>query len=302
MKKLIIFLIFTVLWNTISLAKNFKIGQKIENEFRFSKKVSFQLEPGVWEIIDRDIWFFGIIKLESVTLALIENNELIALREFGVSNMSAGYQSDIDMAIVEIFYKNKYDGCYERPEYTLVKTFTKGNSHNCLVINHIDPIEILFSPDDPDLYVYRNEIRRYVKENNIKLPKIMLQSHHMYFSRLVSNYWYSALYIDNPQSLDGPENNSKGQETSEYHPNNIDNHTEHKKIMSKFIEISSLRHMNFETIVNAKKRHKLKFANINSYKVQSNEVLNQLEQLKSLYKEGVLTEEEFNKAKKKILE
>ena len=93
-----------------------------------------------------------------------------------------------------------------------------------------------------------------------------------------------------------------GVKTIEYHPNNIDNHTEHKKIMSKFIEISSLRHMNFETIVNAKKRHKLKFANINSYKVQSNEVLNQLEQLKSLYKEGVLTEEEFNKAKKKILE
>ena len=302
MKKLFIFLIISFVWSSASLAKNFKIGQKIEDELRFSKKVSFPLEPGVWEIIDRDFWFFGIIKLESVTLALIENNELVALREFGVSNLSAGYQSNIDMAIVEIFYKDKYDGCYERPEYTLVKTFTKGNSHNCLVVNHVDPIEELYSPDDPDLYVIRNEIRRYVRENNIKLPKIMLQSQHMYFSRIVSNYWYTALYIDSPQRLGGPENNFKGQETSEYHPYNIDNYTAHKKFMGKFIETSSLRHMDFEKIVNAKKRHKLKFANINSSKVQNNEILNQLKQLKSLYKDGVLTQEEFNKAKKKILE
>jgi hypothetical protein len=67
--------------------------------------------------------------------------------------LSGGYQSDLNMAIVEIFYKDKYDGCYERPEYTLVKTFTKGNSHNCLVVQHIDPIKELYSPDDPDLYI-----------------------------------------------------------------------------------------------------------------------------------------------------
>ena len=302
MKKLIIFLIFTVLWNTISLAKNFKIGQKIENELRFSKKVSFQLEPGVWEIIDRDFWFFGIIKLESITLALIENNEVVAIREFLEGNLSGGYQSDLNMAIVEIFYKDKYDGCYERPEYTLVKTFTKGNSHNCLVVQHIDPIKELYSPDDPDLYISRKEIRNYVKENNLKLPKNMLQSSHLYFSRVVSNYLYGALYVDNPQRLGAPENNFNTEETSEYHPLNISKYPKYKKYMDKFIEISSSRHMDFEKIVNAKKKHKLKFANINSYKVQSNGVLDQLKKLKSLYEEGVLTEEEFNKAKKKILE
>jgi len=98
------------------------------------------------------------------------------------------------------------------------------------------------------------------------------------------------------------ENNFNTEETSEYHPLNISKYPKYKKYMDKFIEISSSRHMDFEKIVNAKKRHKLKFANINSYKVQSNEVLDQLKKLKSLYEEGVLTEEEFNKAKKKILE
>ena len=68
MKQFFTFLIILILWSTLSVAKDFRIGQKVENELRFSKKVSFPLEPGVWEIIDRDFWFFFIIKLESITL------------------------------------------------------------------------------------------------------------------------------------------------------------------------------------------------------------------------------------------
>ena len=71
--------------------------------------------------------------------------------------------------------------------------------------------------------------------------------------------------------------------------------------MDKCIEISSLRHMEFEKIVNAKKRHKLEFININSNEVKDNKILDQLEKLSTLYKDGVLTKEEFEKAKKKIL-
>ncbi|MDA9753463.1 SHOCT domain-containing protein [Candidatus Pelagibacter sp.] len=301
MKQFFTFLIISILWSTLSVAKDFKIGQKVENELRFSKKVSFPLEPGVWEIIDRDFWFFGIIKLESITLALIENNEVVALTEFLEGNLSGGYQSDLNMAIVEIFYKDKYDGCYERPEYTLVKKFTKGNSHNCLVIKHIDPIKELYSPDDPDLYVYRKKIRNYVKENNLKLPKNMLVSDHMYFSRLVSNYLYGAIYVDSPQRLGAPENNFNTEETSEYHPLNISKYPKYKEYMDKFIEISSSRHMEFEKIVNAKKRHKLKFASNNSSTVQNDKILYQLKTLNDLYKSGILTDEEFKKTKDKLL-
>jgi len=301
-KQFFTFLIITLLWSTLSVAKNFKIGQKVENELKFSKKISFPLEPGVWEIIDRDFWFFGSINIESITLAFIENNEVVAFREFSVGNLSGGYQSDLNMAVVELFYKNKYDGCYERPEYTLVKTFTKGNTHNCLVIQHIDPIKELYLPDDPDLYLYRKEIRNYVKDNSLKLPKTMLRSNHMYFSRLVSNYLYGALYVDDPKRLGAPENNFSTEETSEYHPLNIRKHPEYKKYMDKFIEISSLRHMDFERIVNAKKKQKIKFTNINSSTSQYDKILDQLKKLNTLYKEGILTEEEFNKAKKKIVD
>ena len=64
---------FLIILITNCYADNFKIGQKIENEFRFSKKVSFPLEPGVWEVINREFWFFGAVKVRLIGLVLIEN-------------------------------------------------------------------------------------------------------------------------------------------------------------------------------------------------------------------------------------
>lgn len=302
MKKLLGIVALGLLLCSNVYADNFKTGQIIENELKFSKKVYFSLEPGKWEIIKREVWFFHAIKIRLITLALIENNEIVALREFQEGDLSGGYQSDFNLAIDRYLYGDKYDGCYKRPEYTLLKKFTKGSSHNCLVVNHIDPSKELYTPDDPISYIDRSNIRRYVEDNNIKLPNNMLSSRHAYFSRLVSNYLYTALYIDSPQRLGAPENNFKSEETSEYHPSNINKYPEYKKYMDRFIEISSLRHMEFEKIVNAKKRHKLEFININSNEVKDDNILDQLKKLNTLYKNGVLTKEEFDKAKKKILD
>ena len=203
-------------------------------------------------------------------------------------------------------FKNKYDGCYERPEYTLLKKYTKGNTHNCLIVRHIDPYKEIFTPDDPESYSERARIKFFVRNNNIKLPNSALYSYHAYFSRMVSNYLYTAVYIDSPKRFGAPKNNSKGEVTSEYHPFNIDKYPKHKKIMNNFIEISSSRHIEFEEVVNAKKKDRLKLANTvtNSNKVKKNNVINikQIKQLHDLYKDGILTKDEFEKAKKKLLD
>ena len=301
MKKILITFIFIVGLCNNSFSDNFKIGQKIENELRFSKKISFPLKPGVWEIIDRDVWFLGSINIRLITLALIKNDKLLSVYEFQVGDLSGGYQSDIDLAIHEWLYGNKYDGCYKRSEYTLLKKFTKGSSHNCLVVRHINPAKEIYTPDDSTTYVERRRIRKYLENNNIILPNNMLVSNHAYMSRLVSNYLYTVTYMDNPQILSAPKNNFKSEETSEYHPSNINKYPEYKKYMDKFIEISSSRHIEFEKIVNAKKRHKLKFIDITSDAVKDDKILDQLDKLNTLYKDGVLTKEEFTKAKKKIL-
>ena len=77
------------------------MGQKIENEFKFSKKVSFPLEPGVWEVINREVWFFGAVKVRLIGLILVENNEFVAFREFQELKLSGGYQADLNKAINE---------------------------------------------------------------------------------------------------------------------------------------------------------------------------------------------------------
>ena len=79
--------------------------------------------------------------------------------------------------------------------------------------------------------------------------------------------------------------------------------------MQKWLSISAERHKKFEENVNARNSHKLNLSNYYSVKIKpkddknksSSEVITQIKQLNDLYKAGVLTKEEFTKAKKKLL-
>ena len=78
--------------------------------------------------------------------------------------------------------------------------------------------------------------------------------------------------------------------------------------MKKWMSISAERHRNFENSVKALERHHLnldEFALVNSESNNntevSNDIVKEIQKLNDLYKDGVLTKEEFEKAKKKIL-
>ena len=76
--------------------------------------------------------------------------------------------------------------------------------------------------------------------------------------------------------------------------------------MQKWLSISANRHKVFEKSVKAKERHLLNLSELTSLNTgsndnQSNDTINQLKRLNDLYKSGVLTKEEFKKAKNKIL-
>ena len=76
--------------------------------------------------------------------------------------------------------------------------------------------------------------------------------------------------------------------------------------MKKWTSISSQRHIDFENSIKALKRHRLNLNDlspkeINTNKDQSNDVVEQLKKLNDLFKSGILTKEEFDKAKKKLL-
>ena len=299
----------------ISFADNFKIGQEIENEFRFTKKISFPLEPGIWTVVRKDGWFYGDIKVRLIGIALNnDNNEVISIREFQEGSLTGSFQSELNTSLYRYFYLDKYDGCYERTEYTLIKKFSKGSTTNCLRINHMDVKKEIYTPDDPTTSINSIKYRKFIKENNIQLPDIMLQSSHAYFSRTVSNFLYTVAYIDNPLYFNGPQHKFSTEDSSEYHPSNINNNPKFKKYMDNFIKISAERHVEFEKIVSAEMHHHLDFSefgitkkNISKNKIKKKKIsknqdmIKQLNDLKKLFDDGVLTKEEFTKAKKKIL-
>ena len=132
-------------------------------------------------------------------------------------------------------------------------------------------------------------------------------SWHSYFSRLTGGKWFVMTHYFDPVILGAPESKFIKEERSEYHKHNISNFPKHKKIMDKVISISAERHKKFELEVRAKEHHKINLDSYlkdfkNSYKNDENKnILSQLNKLKNLYNSGVLTKEEFIKAKKKIL-
>ena len=68
-----------------------EIGQEIQDEFRFNKKIKFPLEPGVWKVAEKKGWFYGDIKIRFIGLALMDGNEIVAYREFQEGSMTGSF-------------------------------------------------------------------------------------------------------------------------------------------------------------------------------------------------------------------
>ncbi len=299
----ILYFIFFTLINEAD-AKRYKIGEIVENKFNFNKQFIMNLPKGKWTVIGRYNQDYYGIRGKVYTLIRIENKTILESIEIGELNTAGLFPTEISHAIYEVIFKNKYDGCYERPEYYLVKLFKKGSTHNCLVIKHSDVHKDFFTPDDPE--VSNAFIKKWIRDNNIQLPKVGLRSFHAYYSRLVKGKWYLLSYGIDPTILNAPKNNFISEQSSEYHKNNISNYPEHQKAMNKWVSISAQRHLEFENIVGALDRHKLDLNNLSPSKFStsknsSSDIVDQINKLNYLYKNGTLTKEEFQKAKSKIL-
>ena len=164
----------------------------------------------------------------------------------------------------------------------------------------------IYTPDDPS--GQRAKFKKWVKDNSVKMPPIVFHSFHSYFSRLNRGEWYLIRYLANPKMFNSPKINFLTEESSEFHKANITRYPEHKITMDKWISLSSERHQFLEEIFKARDNHLL---DLDKYIVQSydgddnsknqNNLTDSLNQLNELYKSGVITKEEFKKAKDKIL-
>ena len=304
MKNFLFSLIIAILFFNIAHAKSYKTGDIVVDEFIVTKKYKVDI-PGEWKVIYRRSDSRYGFTYNFYALAKVKDNELLeytGIMEYKLAGMFVGW---VDGWINEVVFKDKYDGCYQRPEYYLTEVITMGSAHNCFQVSHIDLYREMYTPDDP--HYGRASVARFknwIEDNNIKYPKIALWSMHSYFSRLVDGNWVRVARMANPKIYNAPKSKHLSEESSEYHKANINDFPEHKKMMEKWISISSQRHIEFESNARARDNHKLDLYKYITHKiVETNDdtVVDQIKKLNDLYKSGVLTKEEFEKAKNKLL-
>ena len=73
----------------------------------------------------------------------VENGEFMEGYDVYEGDLGGQFTGHIDDAVFEMTFTNKYDGCYERPEYFVVEFIKKGRVHNCMVVGHWDLIKEL---------------------------------------------------------------------------------------------------------------------------------------------------------------
>ncbi len=286
-------------------AKLYRSGTIFENQIEFSKKFTLPLTEGKWEVINQ-YEFNYFFQFKGNSIVRLKNNEVMEFIWIERANLSSYQNAYIDNAMNEIVFKDQYDGCYTRPEYYIVEVYSKGSTHNCLVIRHIDSNKELFSPDDPG--AVNAKLKKSLRDRSIIIPPIMFDSYHSYFSRLIRGEWFVIQYMANPKLFNSPKINYLTEESSEFHKANISRYPEHKLTMDKWISVSAKRHREIEKLLKAKEHHLLNLDkyilnNDNDYlnSKEKKNIIEDLEKLNELYKTGVITKEEFEKAKDKIL-
>ncbi len=305
-KKIFYFLIFFLFLNT-AFAKNYTIGDEISNRIKFNNKYSFELPEGEWIVADRFSYsYYGIIS-KGYYLLKIKDKKVTEGFSIAELKLPTKWQGYLNAALHEIVFKNKYDGCYNRPEYYILEYFTKGSSHNCFWIKHLDVFKELNDPDDPELRGVNSQYKAWLRDNKIELPKIAIGSSHSYFSRLTGGKWFVIDHYFDPEILGAPESKFIDEDRSEYHKYNINDYPDHKKVMQRVVSLGAQRHKQFEIEVRAKEHHKLDLSYLitksteNVSIEQNQDIVTQINKLRNLFKSGILTEEEFKKAKEKIL-
>ena len=290
-------------------------GEKISGEFKVNKKMILPLPDGEWELIDKesDTITHGI-SFESRTFVHMENGIPTKIFEIGRATGLSKWQAYLTSIIEAAVFNSKEGGCRERQHYNYLKFYKRGNAHNCMMVYMLDVQRVLNPSDYDSDRVFTFGIRKWVEDNNIELPKMYLAYEASFFSMTVRDEWYSMLYAELPEKFAGYKPKFTSRDTTEFHPNKIDNFSKPKKIMDQWIEKSAQFHTEFEIFQKAKKSQKLDLSpyvasktKINKKKnvlindKNSNALSEELIKLNELYKSGVLTENEFKKAKQKLL-
>jgi len=305
MKKFFLLILISILFCSNLHAKNisFSKGKSYEGDFKWGF-IEYSFPEGQWTYFNKDN---GIVPHTNILTRCIEfyqsENEILK-GLFRICDIVTGGKWSPQIAqILSNYLKNdKYDNCTLRSEYFYAQLFTKGTSMNCFKTRHFDIYKELNYPDDPEAAV--KYLKNILEKKNIKTPKTMIGSFHFFFAPSVRDKGVEIVYIINPEYYGAPKTINGDENSSEYHRNNINKFPVKNKFMNNFLYKQATYHQNFEKNIKAKNHHLLDFSQFieaKSAEVGAKSIITQIKSLNELYKSGALTKEEFEKAKKKIL-
>ena len=103
-------------------------GQTVTDYIEINNKTKLKLPKGKWEVYDRWQWSGHGLKFSCLGIIRVENDEWMESMSVCYSRMGGAYVKYMDQALIEVMFKDKYDGCYERPEYYLLEFYRKGST------------------------------------------------------------------------------------------------------------------------------------------------------------------------------
>ena len=313
-KRLLEIIALVLLMSGYAYAAKFsaKVGDTVENEVSFGKD-KFPLPPGKFTVAAYKKWH----EFRDVYLIQIDENTGIVrwrIKLTATGNQNEKYSSWVASPM-----------CDQRNLYFL-KVKKGSQRFACWSVSHSDGdgeeitrIAIsnnFFSFNDRvtlklGSYQGINElIREFDSSNNLTLPEMFVVSKHQYANKA---RLYESEYYYNPE-LDGiPEPENLEWERNEFHKQRIKNFPKHETFLNKYISVSAslidrfnqLNKVNGAFELDASTYITQDSMNTGSgqtiSEVNAGGIVEKIKELKELLDAGVLTKEEFEKAKKQIL-
>ena len=286
----IVILAFFISTNVFAVKFSHEVGEVVENEAYFGKKIKFPLPSGKFTV--------AVIhkKKEFRDVMLYQIDEKTGYVRWAVQLMATGR--------TQWEWWNPGDMC-KRTNIYFYKNKLGNKKFACWIVNHT---RTNIGANEG----FWKEVRDYELANGIKHPDIMVYFRHNYAK---GSKLYDMGYFYNPE-LDGvPKPESLEWDTNEFHMQRVMNYPKHEEFLKKFISVSASfidRFNKLNKVTGSLTLDASSFiteASINTAeeKVSDNkqnvdkEIIKEIKTLKKLLDEGVITQEEFTKAKKKLL-
>jgi len=288
MKKLLGILILGLLWCHISFAAKFnpyQPGDIVENEVAYGKKAKFPLPPGKFKVAV----VFKEREFHDTVLYQLDENGVMRWQVHVYATGRTQWQ-----------YWNPPPFC-KRTDVYFIKKKLANKKYACWMVNHTR------SDIGADRGIWKR-VRAYEVSNKINQPDILVYSSHDYSK---GSKVFGSSYFYNPE-LDGiPPPKNLEWATNEFHMQRVHKYPEHEEFLKKFISTSASLLKRFNELNKIKggttlnPEEHITQASINTEKKvssdSSEDISSQLKSLKELLDSGVITQEEFEKGKKKLL-